>query len=134
MDLANDGNYREGRYFSAWQKHGQAEDYRLPPMIQAVTGQQMCPIGDAALIFNDTSIASETCEELFTPNAPHIRSCLAGVEVISNGSGSHHQLRKLDKRLDLIRSATAKVRIERFWIHLIWSMQCHDAIKYWAFL
>ena len=32
-----------------------------------------------------------------------------GVEIISNGSGSHHQLRKLDQRLDLIRGATAKV-------------------------
>jgi hypothetical protein len=41
--------------------------------------------------------------------APHISLALAGVEVISNGSGSHHQLRKLDTRLDLIRGATAKV-------------------------
>lgn len=32
----------------------------------------------------------------------------AGVDIIVNGSGSHHQLRKLDARLDLIRSATAK--------------------------
>lgn len=32
----------------------------------------------------------------------------AGVDIIVNGSGSHHQLRKLDSRLDLIRSATAK--------------------------
>ena len=32
----------------------------------------------------------------------------AGVDIIANGSGSHHQLRKLDTRFDLIRSATAK--------------------------
>lgn len=32
----------------------------------------------------------------------------AGVDIIVNGSGSHHQLRKLDARLDLMRSATAK--------------------------
>ena len=32
-----------------------------------------------------------------------------GVEIITNCSGSHHQLRKLHKRVDLIRSATAKV-------------------------
>ena len=32
----------------------------------------------------------------------------AGVEIIANGSGSHHQLRKLDTRLQLMRSATAK--------------------------
>ena len=52
---------------------------------------------------------AETCEELFTPSAPHIELALAGVEVVTNGSGSHHQLRKLDQRLDLIRGATAKV-------------------------
>ena len=54
--------------------------------------------------------AAETCEELFTPQAPHITLALAGVEIVSNGSGSHHQLRKLDQRLDLIKGATAKVR------------------------
>ena len=32
-----------------------------------------------------------------------------GVEIITNSSGSHHQLRKLHKRVDLIRSATSKV-------------------------
>ena len=34
---------------------------------------------------------------------------LDGVEIFSNGSGSHHELRKLHKRIDLIRSCTAKV-------------------------
>ena len=42
-------------------------------------------------------LAAETCEELFTPQAPHIGLALAGVEIISNGSGSHHQLRKLNQ-------------------------------------
>ena len=49
--------------------------------------------GDAALSFSDTTLAAETCEELFTPRAPHIALSLSGVEIISNGSGSHHQLR-----------------------------------------
>lgn len=44
------------------------------------------------------------------PRAPHISLALAGVEIISNGSGSHHQLRKLDTRIDLIKGATRKVR------------------------
>lgn len=72
-------------------------------------GQSSCPFGDGVLCLSDGLIASETCEELFTPQAPHISLALAGVEIISNGSGSHHQLRKLDQRLDLIRGATAKV-------------------------
>ena len=45
---------------------------------------------------------------MFTPRAPHIDLSLAGVDIISNGSGSHHQLRKLNQRLDLIRGATSK--------------------------
>ena len=32
-----------------------------------------------------------------------------GVEIITNGSGSHHELRKVHIRVDLVKSATAKV-------------------------
>jgi NAD+ synthase (glutamine-hydrolysing) len=39
MWLANDGNYRELRYFTPWTRHRQWEDHFLPRMIQAVTGQ-----------------------------------------------------------------------------------------------
>jgi predicted amidohydrolase len=39
MYMANDGNYRELRYFTPWQKHRQVEDHYLPRMVQAVTGQ-----------------------------------------------------------------------------------------------
>jgi len=34
---------------------------------------------------------------------------LDGVEIITNGSGSHHELRKSYVRVDLIKSATMKV-------------------------
>jgi predicted amidohydrolase len=66
------------------------------------------PFGNAILEFVDTSLASETCEELFTPSATHIHLALNGVEITTNGSGSHHQLRKLDQRMELIQSATRK--------------------------
>jgi len=39
MWLANDGNYRELRYFTPWAKHRQWEDHYLPRIIQAVTKQ-----------------------------------------------------------------------------------------------
>ena len=39
MWLANDGNYRELRYFTPWMKHRQWEDHYLPRIIQAVTKQ-----------------------------------------------------------------------------------------------
>ena len=42
------------------------------------------------------------------PMSPHIRFGNAGVEIIGNGSGSHHELRKLDTRIALIRNASAK--------------------------
>eukprot|EP00971_Amphidinium_carterae_P193429 3838343-Amphidinium_carterae.1 len=41
---------------------------------------------------------------------PHIKFLLDGVDIIANGSGSHHQLRKLNYRIDLVRGATAKAR------------------------
>eukprot|EP00891_Asterochloris_glomerata_P006489 jgi/Astpho2/6489/e_gw1.00096.52.1_t len=108
LSMADDGNYRETRYFKTWKRAGQLEDFLLPTAVADATGKRTCPIGDAALCFSDAVLGSETCEELFTPSSPHIRMALAGVEIITNGSGSHHQLRKLDQRLDLMRAATAK--------------------------
>lgn len=108
LHLANDGNYREPRYFSTWKHRQEVEDHALLPEIRLLTGQDTCPFGDAALRFEDAVLAAETCEELFTPQAPHISLALAGVEIITNGSGSHHQLRKLNTRLDLMMGATAK--------------------------
>jgi len=34
---------------------------------------------------------------------------LDGVEIFTNSSGSHHELRKLHRRIDLIKEATQKV-------------------------
>ena len=44
-------------------------------------------------------------------NTPKIKPCLhpVGVEIISNSSGSHHELRKLDTRVNLITQATKLV-------------------------
>lgn len=40
---------------------------------------------------------------------PHIDMGLDGVEIFTNSSASHHELRKLNKRVDLIKEATSKV-------------------------
>ena len=106
--LAADGNYRETRWFAAWQHPRQVEEYHLPRMLREVTGQETVPFGDAAIATRDTALAAETCEELFAPNSPHIYLGLDGIEIIVNGSGSHHELRKLNTRVDLIRNATSK--------------------------
>ena len=82
---------RETRYFKAWKSARHMEEHGLPPEIRDITGQRTCSFGDAALQLNDAVLAAETCEELFTPLAPHIALALSGVEIITNGSGSHHQ-------------------------------------------
>ena len=108
MVLASDGNYREHRWFTAWEQGWTTEPYTLPREIRKLTGQEKVPIGIAAIATGDTLLASETCEELFVPMSPHIHLGNAGVEIIANGSGSHHELRKLDTRIALIRNASEK--------------------------
>ncbi|KAJ2393279.1 glutamine-dependent NAD(+) synthetase, partial [Coemansia sp. RSA 2603] len=95
MHLANDGNYREPRWFSPWTKRAVVEDFVLPLPIARITGQRTVPLGDALLDTADSCIGIELCEELFTPQSPHIAMSLAGAEIIINSSGSHHELRKL---------------------------------------
>jgi NAD+ synthase (glutamine-hydrolysing) len=108
LDLCNDGNFREMRYFSPWPRQ-RVEDFRLPTVIQKLSlGQKTCRIGEVAFEASDASFASETCEELWTPASPHSLYSLAGIEIVLNSSGSHHELRKLHTRINLIQEATAK--------------------------
>lgn len=106
--LANDGNYREMRYFTPWSRPKYHESYQLPKSIQKITGQSRVTIGDCVVETLETKLGAETCEELFTPKSPHIAMALDGVEIFTNSSGSHHELRKLDTRLELITEATKK--------------------------
>lgn len=108
LDLCNDGNFREMRFFQPWPRQ-QVEDYKLPSVIQKLPlGQTTCRIGEVAFETFDASFASETCEELWTPNSPHTTYSLAGIEIVLNSSGSHHELRKLHTRINLILEATSK--------------------------
>uniref|UniRef100_A0A8C6UV26 Glutamine-dependent NAD(+) synthetase n=1 Tax=Neogobius melanostomus TaxID=47308 RepID=A0A8C6UV26_9GOBI len=108
MTLANVGVHRELRWFSPWNQTRQVEEYFLPRMIQEVTGQETVPFGDCVLSTKDTCIGSEVCEELWSPNSPHINMSLDGVEIFTNGSASHHELRKANQRVNLVTSATTK--------------------------
>lgn len=69
MWLANDGNYRELRWFTPWSKPKQTEEFWLPRIISGITGQTTVPFGDCVLATKDTVVGVEMCEELFTPNA-----------------------------------------------------------------
>ena len=98
MAMADGGNYRESRYFVAYRPlpDGQPETFQLPLVWKQKFGQSFVPFGNVVIKGLDgTTIGCESCEELWTPQAAHIQMALAGVEVIGNGSGSHHELRKL---------------------------------------
>lgn len=115
--MADDGNYRERRFFTSYKDTGVLEEHTLSPILRSACGMtddndhRTCisvPFGVASIATADTVLASEVCEELWTADSPHISLALAGVEIICNGSGSHHELRKLNSRLSLIKSATSK--------------------------
>ncbi|CAB9519971.1 Glutamine-dependent NAD(+) synthetase [Seminavis robusta] len=105
--MADNGNYRESRYFTAFTSG--SETMLLPRIFQEKFQQTSAPFGTQYVQFRDgISVGCESCEELWTPRATHIDLALQGVEIIGNGSGSHHELRKLNQRLELIVSATRK--------------------------
>ena len=107
--LANDGNYHEPRFFRSWKgRPEQLYQHHLSEVLRQVTGQETVPIGMGVIQTKETKIAAEVCEELWVPDSPHIAFALEGVEIFANGSGSHHQLRKLDARIDLMNNATTK--------------------------
>ena len=120
-------SYREMRYFTPWGRPRHVEEYYLPGIIRQIVWQTKVPFGDAVISTQDTCIAPESCEELWTPDSPHNHmgesasangrvmfqilighTGLNGVEIFLNSSGSHHQLRKLDERINLIKDATHK--------------------------
>ncbi|XP_031548903.1 glutamine-dependent NAD(+) synthetase-like [Actinia tenebrosa] len=108
MTLCNDGNYREGRWFTPWTKQRVIEEFKVPKIISEITGQTTVPFGDGVISTPDTCIGSEVCEELFSVHSNHVAMAMDGVEIITNGSGSYHELRKLNKRVKLATSATFK--------------------------
>lgn len=47
--LANDGNYREMRYFTPWLRPQHVEQYYVPRMIRDIIDTTTVPIGDAVI-------------------------------------------------------------------------------------
>ena len=86
------------RYFSTWKHPDRVVEHKLDDTLRLATGQCTVKFGYCVLRTAETMIASEVCEELWVPDCPNIELSLAGVEIFTNGSGSHHQLRKLDSR------------------------------------
>ena len=73
--LADGGNYRESRWFTAYRASGsEQQSLLLPNMVQERLKQRTAPFGLNYLRFNDgVTIGCESCEELWTPNPPQQR-------------------------------------------------------------
>lgn len=54
MWLANDGNYRELRWFTAWKQKDQLVEFQLPKEISEALCQESVPFGYGFIQFRDT--------------------------------------------------------------------------------
>ena len=122
--LANNGNYRENRWFTAWDDPVHSCWFKLPLILRELTKQDYVPFGSNLVVdlqlssrptdqqFGNTSsirIGFEICEELWNPEPQHIGLfARRGCNLICNSSASYWEIRKLNKTLDLVRMATSK--------------------------
>lgn len=54
MWLANDGNYRELRWFTTWKQKDKMVDFELPLLIADAISQETVPFGYGYIKFKDT--------------------------------------------------------------------------------
>ncbi|XP_015781789.1 probable glutamine-dependent NAD(+) synthetase [Tetranychus urticae] len=122
--LADGGNYRESRWFTAWgdPTGSSIQWFPLPSFISVLTHQKYVPFGSdiiLEIIQPDINysvsesfavkIGFEMCEEMWVADASNVSLFgEKGVHIIANGSGSYWEIRKLDRALDLMKTATSK--------------------------
>ncbi|TKR62311.1 hypothetical protein L596_026293 [Steinernema carpocapsae] len=111
LTLCDDDIYRETRYFVPWSQKKQIIEFRLPENLGMQ--QTTVPFGDGVIVSGDhIKIGFEICEELWTANSPNVDLAMSGVDIICNGSGSHHILGKSHRRInELVLGASAKLGI-----------------------
>ncbi|KAH9261958.1 NAD+ synthetase [Batrachochytrium salamandrivorans] len=88
MFLANDGNYREMRWFTPWTEYKRLDEIRLPEIISSVDGQRVAPFGDGVVAFPDAVFGTRklrraiyTSQEVITAtlDIQDVRSYRAGL-------------------------------------------------------
>jgi NAD+ synthase (glutamine-hydrolysing) len=104
MLLADDGNYREARWFTPWP----LDKFEVFTYKDGLGKYQTTPIGVGIVNCHGVLIASEICEELWVPSSINSDFYLNGVDIVLNGSGSHFETGKLQKRIKLITEATRR--------------------------
>ncbi|KAF7235783.1 hypothetical protein EG68_12080 [Paragonimus skrjabini miyazakii] len=112
--LADGGLHRETRWFTAWPHSMRVIEYNLPSVVCQVAAdtQKTACFGDALLRFvgdvgtDDIIVGLETCEELWIGTPPHLQMYASGADVVLNASASHHELRKCDRRINLVQMAS----------------------------
>ena len=58
LAMADDGNYREGRFFTTWTDQWACEVYELPQVIRNIAGQSTTVFGNAVIETYDTEIGN----------------------------------------------------------------------------
>lgn len=112
MHLADEGNYREKRFFVPYVPlpNYALEKYYLPEYIKKITGQDWCDMGYANLRFQDALIGLEICEEVWRSNSIS-RSSHLTCDLIICSNGSHFQKGKLDVRCNLVKEVIQKCNV-----------------------
>jgi NAD+ synthase (glutamine-hydrolysing) len=96
----NYGEFYERRWFVS----GAGVDERSSDPPSAASGSAVSSCSPWA----DAHFAIEICEDLWAPEPPGIRHCLAGADVILNLSASNELVAKADYRRELVRMTSAR--------------------------
>jgi NAD+ synthase (glutamine-hydrolysing) len=108
MAMSDDGNYRENRWFTPWNRGYTLENFILPEKITKINNQTITKFGIGIITTKDLSYATEICEELWVPQSPSTEFSKHGCEIIGNSSGSHFQINKQERRYELILNSCKK--------------------------
>jgi NAD+ synthetase len=107
--LADDGNYREARWFTPWLKNGledfyfdDNDDMHYPEKKGAI------PFGVGLVNCNGILIGAEICEELWVSDNIGAKMYLSGADILINCSGSHYEKGKQEEKREVLIMATTR--------------------------
>jgi NAD+ synthase (glutamine-hydrolysing) len=60
------------RYFTPWLRATEWEEFHLPKFLQKLQGSTHVPFGDCVISTPDSCFGAETCEEMWSPDAPRM--------------------------------------------------------------